>query len=371
MCQENVSPLTTDPSYTANTSTPTASLTVLRKDFLSLLTLVYTSSTKVALSLRPSEPAYSASIDPITDLVKHTSSLATCATLFDPYGVTLAKHVRQSAKDVLEAVQSLSQTFSRITSDTSQVADGDDFLVRTGAVHDIIETIKRELPEDNVAAVKKKYVVDRDMMEDSLQEVSDLLEDAAADGEDEGFGSDDDDFGNDEWDELGFGSSKKLSEAEVERLKKIQPLLRLSVLLHKRIFLDLLKNIKATTAEENRRAETMLDVSNTLLIAHEDLVAGLHAPQKLLTVQSSLTALSDASQKVKDILLRENFLPEPRDPTTELEQKMAAASIKESNPSGGAGASQKKERDIRKWFDTAFDQVQKISRKLHDEIDTP
>ena len=232
-CTANIVPLQQTPSKPSSSSsprTPSHSLSVLRKDFLSLLTLIYTTSTKVALTLRPSEPAYSASLTPVQELTKHISSLTTCATLFDEHGLTLAKEVRQSAQDVCEAVRGLSQTFITITENpgnegaSTSSGAGEDYLVRTGAIHEIVENIKKELSEDNVAAVRKKYAVEVGLLEDTVKEVAEMIEDSEGDGDsededDEGF--EDEDF-EDEFAELGLGPTKKLSAAEIERAKKVR-----------------------------------------------------------------------------------------------------------------------------------------------------
>lgn len=128
--------------------------------------------------------------------------------------------MRQAAKDVLQSVQAYSQAFKDITERGD--ASAEDYLVRTGAVHDSVEQVRRDLPTDNLAAVRFLWAKDREMLEDSLSEVNDMIED-------DGAGDDDFDDEDDEWDELGLGSSKKMSEAELERTKKVHPHLSLSV----------------------------------------------------------------------------------------------------------------------------------------------
>lgn len=84
---------------------------VLHKDFQSLLTLIYTSTTKMGLVLRPSAPSPSAALAPIADLTKSVASLTTCATLFDMHGITLASDARLLAQETCEAVRSLVGSF--------------------------------------------------------------------------------------------------------------------------------------------------------------------------------------------------------------------------------------------------------------------
>lgn len=92
---------------------------------------------------------------------------------------------------------------------------GEDYLIRTGTVHDMIEKARREFPADNAAAVRKRWEADKGMLEDSLEEINGMIED------DQG----EDDVGGDEldgeWDELGFGPTKKMTEVELERAKKV------------------------------------------------------------------------------------------------------------------------------------------------------
>ena len=72
---------------------------------------------------------------------------------------------------------------------------GDEYLVRTGTVHDLIEKARRELPVDNLAAVKMQWKADRGMLEDSLNDINAMIEDAGDEGDDdlEGERFDDDD----------------------------------------------------------------------------------------------------------------------------------------------------------------------------------
>lgn len=185
-------------------SSTNPTVAVLHKDLLSLLTLIYTATTKLTLSLRADEPAYKAALGPLQDLIANVSSVTTCATLFGAHGLTLASDVRQVVAEVCIALSALARTL---------LEEGEDYLVHTGMVHDLVDKAKRDLPADNQMAVKKRWVADRGMLEDSLQDVTSMLEDNDAVGEGDDF--------DDELDELGLGSTKKMSELELERTKKV------------------------------------------------------------------------------------------------------------------------------------------------------
>lgn len=64
-------------------------------------------------------------------------------------------------------------------------------------------------------------------------------------------------------------------------------------------------------------------------------------------------------------MLEQDLLPPPRDSddTAELEKKMANATI-----GGGQSTTTKKERDVRKWFETCFEQVGNLCKTIGDSI---
>lgn len=186
-------------------------LDILRKDYLSILTLIYTNTTKASLVLRPS-PAYKASLAPLQELTKYVSSLTTCTRLFDAHGLTLTKETRRHSIDLLEHVRALAHTLRQQDDLSSK-----EYLIRTGAVHDAVEQIRKEPPADNRAAIQRRLASDRDMLADCLEEVQEITK--------EGGGEEDelDDWDNEDGlEELGLGSSKPLSEAERLRAKRVR-----------------------------------------------------------------------------------------------------------------------------------------------------
>ncbi|KAI0750926.1 hypothetical protein C8Q80DRAFT_1217828 [Daedaleopsis nitida] len=326
---------------------------VLHKDFQSLLTLIYTSTTKMTLVLRPSAPAPSAALAPIKDLASSITSFATCASLFDLHGSTLASEVRALARDVCEAVRVLSIMFLD--------SAGEDYLVRTGTVHDIVEKARRDLPADNLAAVKKRWKADRGMLEDSLEEINAMIEEAGQNDQD-GDGDDIDD----EWDELGFGASKKMSEAELEHTKKIQPLVRFVVLFHKRVAPDVLACVstsESTLDITNAALDLLPSHSNAVVVALEEVVAALYAPQKLDALGAAVSTLVHSIHTVHDSIMGSALLPKT-DQADELAKGMAALDV------DGAKGVEKKPRDSRKWFESCRAQIDKSAKTVEEMLAT-
>ncbi|OSD08630.1 hypothetical protein PYCCODRAFT_39800 [Trametes coccinea BRFM310] len=330
---------------------------VLHKDYQTLLTLIYTSTTKLTLVLRPSAPAPKAALGPISDLGAAITSIATCATLFDLHGSTLSSYARRSAREICEAVISLAGTFVEDS--------GEEYLVRTGTVHDLVEQARRELPADNLAAVKMRWKEDRGMLEDSSSDINAMVEDAA----DEGDGSLDDNFDDefdDEFDELGFGSTKKMSEVELERVKKVQPLVRFGTLLHKRVVPDVLSRVSMSqpTSDALIAALDALPArSHAVVLAMEELVAALYAPQKPTTLRSAVAAFADAMTQMHASALAEPLLPSD----SEITNQMGALSLNSGAEAKGGG---EKAKDPRKWFDACLAQIEK-SAKAIDEMLAP
>lgn len=162
--------------------------------------------------LRPSEPAYQASLSPLQDLTKHVSAVTTCTTLFDEHGHTLAKETRRHTADLLSHVQAFAEAMQQQDDPANK-----DYLVRTGAVHDAVEQIRRELPADNAAAVQRRLTADRGMLADCLEEVQEIVKGGGDEDED-----DLDDWDDDGLEELGFGKSKPLSPEEIHRAKQVR-----------------------------------------------------------------------------------------------------------------------------------------------------
>ncbi|KAI0682442.1 hypothetical protein BC835DRAFT_883396 [Cytidiella melzeri] len=354
----SASKLALDQTHSQNASAPEFS--VLRKDLLSILTLIYTLTTKVSLTLRASEAAHGASLAPLQDLIKYISSLTTCSTLFDPHGRTLAEDVRKGAQDVLENLKVFARAFTDIVEQGE--ASREDYLVKTGAVHDAIDHFRRNLPEDNAASVRSRWSKDREMLEDSLAEVGEMVEsDGAGD-----VGDDSDDEVSDEWDELGLGSVKTMTPQELDRTKKVHPMLRMIVLLHKRVLVDILK--APFTPTSHSLLDKMPPQSHDLLLAMEDVVAALYALQDIPVMRTAIMNIAASVNRLKLILYQDSFIRsvDTKDKTLTdidaLTKKMERADI-HGTPT------QRKAADVRKWFDTCFEQILKLSQNIITSLD--
>lgn len=350
---------------------------MILKDLDSLLSLIYNSSTKLALALKPSSPTYSASLPVIVDLTKHTSGIAHCMHLLNPdlHGATLIKEVQHDMSAILEALRAVVQTFLNLAARGPSIARsgsaGEEYLVRTGTLHDVITQARgpNGIPKDNISAIRRRWKQDRGALEDSLREVSEMIDGA------EGIESDDvdGDYVDDGWDELGLGDKgAKMDRDELARAKNVQHLfatfklalfkraicqvhsvLRLTTLLHKRIFLDLLSSTP-TPPPPSFALDALLLQSHALLATSDEVVSSLYVPQNPATIRKESLALLDIINGLQ--LQLRIFFPD----TSSLEQQLSGLSIEGDE----SVSTPSKPTADKKWFDICFEQVTKTSANL-------
>ncbi|KAG1782491.1 hypothetical protein EV702DRAFT_1041319 [Suillus placidus] len=355
----------------------TSDLAVILKDLDSLLSLIYNSSTKLALALKPSSPTYSASLPVIVDLTNHTSGITHCIHLLNPdlHGATLIKELQHEVTAILEALRAVVQTFLNLAARGPSIpksgSAGEEYLVRTGTLHDLITRARgpNGIPKDNISAIRRRWKQDRGALEDSLREVSEMIDGA------EGSESDDIEGDNldDGWDQLGLGDTGlKMDKDELARAKNVQHLsatfksplfkrticqvhsvLRLTTLLHKRIFLDLLSSTP-TSPPPSFALDALLLQSHALLAASDELVSSLYIPQNPATIRKESLALLDIINGLQ--LQLRIFFPD----TSSLEQQLSGLSIEGDK----SASTPSKPTADKKWFDICFDQVTKTSANL-------
>lgn len=202
-------------------------LSTLRTDFLSLLSLIYSNTTKLSIALNPSTPAYSAAIRPLKDLITHASTLASNASLFLPsvHGRTLTAEVHSVAKSVLTSLEDLASAhlslITRAKADAT-TSGTEEYLPKTAVVHELIAQAKAAHPQglskSNLVAVRKRWLEHAETVSDAEA----MLEfECNASDDDDGDDNKDSEFG-DGWDdpELDLGSDKVEQGPEHKQLAK-------------------------------------------------------------------------------------------------------------------------------------------------------
>ena len=198
-----------DNSQPAHDNYPSSDFPTLRKDFLSLLSLIHASSTKVALALKPSSPQYKAALTPLKDLSKHVAALIHSIRLMRrDQSATILKEYTSLVQNVIGAIQSLAQIFL----DSSTTAT-EEYLVRTGTIHDLIDMARKPggLSMTSRDAVRKKWLQNHESIVDGAEEIQQVCSPKDTGG---------DDFIDDGWEELGINSTK-LSPSELDRTEKV------------------------------------------------------------------------------------------------------------------------------------------------------
>ncbi|KAI0062389.1 hypothetical protein BV25DRAFT_1785090, partial [Artomyces pyxidatus] len=255
----------------ADPAPPTAApqqLPVLRKDFLAILTLIYSHTTKLSVALNPASPTPSAALSPLRELTSYANTLASNAAAFHPpaHGAALTAEVRTLATNVLRALHDLSVTHLALysassSSKPSKGAAGEEYLVRTGVVHDLITRGQADLPKSNLVAVRRRWTDHGATLADALSE----LEDEPGDGADDG------------WDdpELDFGFSAPRAPEQTQLVEKIRNLVKRVAALHTQIASVLLRPVAKQLHPPNPPPTPTNPLLDALLVTAPPLVAAV------------------------------------------------------------------------------------------------
>ncbi|KAF5391385.1 hypothetical protein D9757_001894 [Collybiopsis confluens] len=315
-------------------------LSVLQKDLLSLLSLIYGSVTKLSLALKPSSPTYSACLVPIQDLSNRMIALSHCINMFSPseHGATLTKEMLSIATNLTSAVGALASTLLEI--ERSGQTSGGDYLVRTGTVHDIIETTRSKdgLSIDNLIAVRRIWQQDIGPLEDGIREVEEMLQDAQSEANPEE---------DDGWDELGIGPSKPLTEEESKRAAKVLNVLRLCNVLHKKVISDVLSGPPSSLS--NNFLDKLASLSPTLLSTSDELISTLDSPHDVNSITAELSAVQRIVDDIRNLLSSLKTDPD----LNALTGQLAGTSLTEK----AAVPTNRNPRE--KWLNACFDQITK------------
>jgi len=96
--------------------------------------------------------------------------------------------------------------------------------------------------------------------------------------------------------------------------------------------------------------DELVKISSNLLAATDDIVATLYGPQDPSSIPPALSAISSLTQTLQKHLLNNSFIPQ--EPT--LERHFDSMTIK--------GA--EKSKDVGRWFETCFTQIDKLCISL-------
>ena len=193
----------------AQDSFPSSDFPTLRKDFLSLLSLIHASSTKVALALKPSSPQYKAALTPLKDLSNNVAALIHSIRLMRrDQCATILKEYTSLVQNVIGAIESLAQLFLDSTGTATE-----EYLVRTGTIHDLIDMARKAggLSMTSRDAVRKRWLQNHESIVDGAEEIQQVCSPEDTEGND---------FIDDGWGELGINFTK-LSPSELDRTEKV------------------------------------------------------------------------------------------------------------------------------------------------------
>ncbi|EIM90019.1 uncharacterized protein STEHIDRAFT_108626 [Stereum hirsutum FP-91666 SS1] len=303
---------------------PPLPLPSLRKDLISLLSLIYSDATKLSIALKPPKPTYSAGISTTKEFTTHISTLGSNAASFDPnvHGRTLTEEVHRLALSVLDAVRELAHAHRNLLQEGGSKgmtgAAGEDYLVKTAAIHDIVSRAKSDSPsglsQDNIQAVRKRWNAHGETLNDAVEELDEFIKSAEEDGDededdDEEQGGDGDD--NDGWAEAGFdfgSSNKKKSPEQIQLAQTLRPLIhhisKVCAYAGKTMLIS-----PSSTPSQNpgpppnpspSSLDALLSTASALTISSDELVSRIEDPSDLIEARNEFADAIDELAKAVD-----------------------------------------------------------------------
>lgn len=136
--------------------------------------------------------------------------------------------------------------------------------------------------------------------------------------------------------------------------------MRFITLLHKRVVPDVLGGISTLPQDPdalNQVLDALPPLSNSVVVALEEVVAALYAPQDPNALGASALALVETIRAVHASATVILLLP-----PTNLEEELGGLSI------DGAKGGEEKAKDPRKWFDSCLAQVDKSAKIVLDDL---
>lgn len=138
------------------------------------------------------------------------------------------EEVHRLALSVLDAVRELAHAHRNLLQEGGSKgmkgAAGEDYLVKTATVHEIITRAKSDpssgLSHDNIQAVRKRWTAHGETLTDALDELDDFIQ-SAEDGQEDGV-EDEDGADDNGWAEAGFDFTSSKTKKSPEQVKLAQ-----------------------------------------------------------------------------------------------------------------------------------------------------
>ncbi|KAG8755148.1 hypothetical protein FRC14_004310 [Serendipita sp. 396] len=307
--------------------TETIPLEILRKDFISVVSLIYNYSTRLWIAIGKQPPTPSAALPTLKDLSQHVSTLYGCALAFrDVHGKSFMSEARRSAVDILVALQPLLQEYMAGKS-------SDNTMRKTAAIHESCDKA-RNLSLDAREAVCKEWKVDNETLKDAMKEVNEMLNPERP-GHDEEI--------SDGWDELLDGEAAhevELTEKDRAAIKKVTVVLERLVSYRKQIQKTVLSpaaqvEIDVTTYDQ------ILELSREFIPIVDDIVGCLDLPVELDELKQLVEALGRSLRKLHNAIPRA-----PTNVSVQMDRLDLSDHSKPDQPLSGIDVLQSKLDDI-------------------------
>ncbi|KAI5449169.1 hypothetical protein NCC49_005255 [Naganishia albida] len=283
-------------------ATPTRSTylrtnTGLYESLIAILKHLRQDVTALSLAFSGKSVTIDAAVAQLPKVADHVGRLAACVVALPSEGC-LVQEWRQDVVEVADRLDKYCKALVAhcdnpppIASSSSAPPAPAPYLVQTSSVWAAIDKMLKSSSRDEPSAIKKSWKQDRECMDDAMGEFKDLLEEDEGVGEDETFNQDS------EWAELEreLNGGGDLSEVEMQRVKKLDTIVKLIMVLHNRFqsrFLDI---------PDLLQLPDQLDLSHSISANFDACVASLYPPQNTREVKQAAQAMIDDAVRLAQL----------------------------------------------------------------------
>ncbi|KAJ9106445.1 hypothetical protein QFC21_001591, partial [Naganishia friedmannii] len=308
--------------------------------------------TALSLAFSGKSITVDAALAQLTKVTDHVGRLVACVIALPVEGCL----IQEWRQDVTEIADRIDKYFKALVAHCDNPVDQQassstsnpppaPYLLQTSSVWAAVDKMIRFASKDEPSAIKKSWKQDQELVNDAMGEFRDLLEDDEGVGEEEGLNEDN------EWAELEkeLNGGGDLSEGEMQRVRKLDTVVRLIVALHKRFltrFLDI---------PELLALPEQLNLSHSISESFDASVASLYPPQNTRELRDAAQSMIDDATRMCRLSLEQAELAQKSEGSN-LVEKLKGLQVTE-----GKEGEKPFENDV-EWLTCWLEQIEKASR---------
>lgn len=207
---------------TAPSDKPAPTTAALHQTYLSLIQLLKSHSTTLALALGKAPPTPHAALPSLGKIAEDWKRLEYVVSCVEEG--QLKKEWSWARDELKEALTSSIEGFTEMIFEGGTLPR-DNYLQRTGVVYGVVDRTVKTLSKTALESIKKRWTIDFEGLQDGEAEAKDMLENDGGDESEEDGEEGDGNDSEDDWAKLLGESGKKPTPAERQLIKSVRTFL--------------------------------------------------------------------------------------------------------------------------------------------------